>query len=210
LTLIIIATTKTFGQPLKDSVVDIDGNVYHTIKIGTHIWLMENLKVTHYRNGDVIPTEKESWKMTDSKTGSYFTYIDDTNNIKSYERQYNWFVLTDPRIIAPIGYHIATFEDWCDLMKQFCVDSTKIKIPLDGDIKIKDTTDLFSALNVFHAYKGGWKAKNILYWWLPPRTLDEQTCCDIFGAITFFKDKLLFECTANLQTMKYSLICVKD
>ena len=34
---------------------DIDGNHYQTVRIGNQIWMAENLRVAHYRNGDAIP-----------------------------------------------------------------------------------------------------------------------------------------------------------
>ena len=47
---------------------DIDGNVYETIQIGEQLWMAENLKVTHYQNGDEIPTNlnDSSWQFTTS------------------------------------------------------------------------------------------------------------------------------------------------
>ncbi|MFM7031779.1 MAG: hypothetical protein ACKOX4_04585, partial [Bacteroidota bacterium] len=50
---------------------DIDGNTYHTIKIGTQCWTQSNLKVSKYRNGDNIQSglSNSAWQNTTS--GAY-------------------------------------------------------------------------------------------------------------------------------------------
>src|SRR4051794_40846365 len=35
-------------------VVDVDGNRYETITIGTQVWMKRNLAVAHYKNGDPV------------------------------------------------------------------------------------------------------------------------------------------------------------
>jgi len=46
-----------------DTVTDIDGNIYETVQIGDQLWMAENLKVTHYNNGDPVTyiTSEEHW-----------------------------------------------------------------------------------------------------------------------------------------------------
>jgi len=53
--------TSTSDEPFVDhtgeigTVIDIDGNTYPTIGIGGQIWMAENLRVTHFRNGEEVP-----------------------------------------------------------------------------------------------------------------------------------------------------------
>ncbi len=56
---------------IEGAVTDIDGNVYQTITIGNQEWMIENLKVTHYRNGDPIPTGHNNADWTNLSTGAY-------------------------------------------------------------------------------------------------------------------------------------------
>jgi hypothetical protein len=50
-------------EPARSGVTDIDGNVYDTVVIGTQVWMVQNLKVTKYRNGDPIAniSDKTAW-----------------------------------------------------------------------------------------------------------------------------------------------------
>lgn len=97
------------------TVTDIDGNVYKTIKIGDKWWMAENLKVTHYRNGDVIPniTDDTEWKNLTS--GAYSNYNNDVDNVATYGRLYNWCAVDDSRKIAPAGWHVPTDDEWKEL-----------------------------------------------------------------------------------------------
>lgn len=87
-------------------VTDFDGNSYQTIEIGDQCWMMENLKVTHYRNGDPIPNVTDHGTWIGLTTGAYCDYNNDTSNVAVYGRLYNWFAIDDSRNIAPEGWHV--------------------------------------------------------------------------------------------------------
>lgn len=90
---------------------DIDGNVYYTVKIGDQWWMAENLKVTHYRDGNSIPLVTDgSW---DGLTvGAYCEYYNDADKAEAYGRLYNWYAVDDSRNIAPEGWHVPSDADW--------------------------------------------------------------------------------------------------
>ena len=93
------------------TVTDIDGNVYQTVQIGDQLWMAENLKVTHYRNGDPIPHVIADGNWTSTFSGAYCYYDNDPDNGDTYGALYNWYAVDDARNIAPEGWHIPTDEE---------------------------------------------------------------------------------------------------
>jgi len=106
---------KDGPDPDCGTVTDIDGNVYQTVTIGDQVWMLENLKVTHYRNGDPIPNVTVGWVWEGLSTGAYCEYDNDIINVATYGRLYNWFAVDDSRSIAPEGWHVPTDEEWKQL-----------------------------------------------------------------------------------------------
>ncbi|NQU67474.1 MAG: fibrobacter succinogenes major paralogous domain-containing protein [Candidatus Marinimicrobia bacterium] len=99
-------------EPNNNTVTDIDGNVYETVTIGAQIWLAENLKVTHYRNGDPIPTGYSDSEWSDLSTGAFAIYHDDPANEDTYGNLYNWYAVDDSRGVCPEGWHVPTDAEW--------------------------------------------------------------------------------------------------
>jgi uncharacterized protein (TIGR02145 family) len=100
----------------QEKVIDIDGNVYNTVKIGDQVWMQENLKTTRYRNGDSILNVIADTQWSALTTGGYCNYDNDTNNVKTYGRLYNWYAVKDSKGLTPKDWHIPTNDEWKTLM----------------------------------------------------------------------------------------------
>ena len=129
-----------------DMVIDKDGNVYQIIKIGNQWWMAENLKVTHYRNGDAIPEVTDNSEWVDLTSGAYCAYDNDTSNVDTYGYLYNWYAVIDSRNISPAGWHVPTDEEWKELemylgMSQSEADNVEWRgTDEGGKLKSTDTT----------------------------------------------------------------------
>jgi len=98
-----------------NSVTDVDGNVYTTVKIGNQIWMVENLKVTHYRDSSVIPNIINDTIWSTLTTGAYSWYANDSTNKDSYGALYNFYAVIDSCGLCPEGWHIPTESEWLAL-----------------------------------------------------------------------------------------------
>ncbi len=96
------------------TITDIDGNVYHTVTIGSQTWMAENLKTTKFRNGDPVPNITEDLGMP-KKLYGYSDYEHDPNYSTIYGRLYDWYVVMDTRNIAPEGWHVPSESEWTTL-----------------------------------------------------------------------------------------------
>jgi len=134
------------------TITDMDGNVYKIVKIGTQWWTAENLKVTHYRNGDAIPnvTEDPAWSVLTS--GAYCNYNNDTTLVALHGRLYNWYAATDTRGIAPPGFHVPTEAEWLTLCN-YCGGKNRAAIMLK-----ESGTEHWNSPNNFSTNESGFTA----------------------------------------------------
>jgi uncharacterized protein (TIGR02145 family) len=95
-----------------DSIADIEGNVYHTVQIGTQWWMAENLRVTRFANGDSIPYLKDATDWAATEAGAYCFYDNRSSFSETYGNLYNWYVAGDERGVCPAGWHVPSDEEW--------------------------------------------------------------------------------------------------
>ncbi len=167
------------------TVTDYDGNTYFTVEIGSQCWMAQNLKVTHYRNGDPIPNVTDAGEWEGLSTGAYCDYGNDPANVETYGRLYNWYAVDDSRNIAPEGWHVATDDEWKQLemhlgMSQAEADDIGLRGTDEGG-KLKETGTVhwyppntgatnesgFSALPGGYRYNDGYfggMGSNALFW----------------------------------------------
>ena len=117
--------------------IDFDGNIYDTIIIGDQEWMIENFKVTHYRNGDPILNETNENTWIELSAGAYCIYNNDPSFIESYGCLYNWFAVNDLRGLAPEGWHIPTDQEIKELemylgMTEFSANNTGMRGTNEG------------------------------------------------------------------------------
>lgn len=112
--------SESDGQPCPDAptVTDVDGNVYQTIQINDQCWMKSNLKASHYRNGEPIPTGHENEVWDQLTGGAYAVYYNPFVDLSPAEMKsaygllYNWYAAVDNRHICPEGWRLPGDDDW--------------------------------------------------------------------------------------------------
>lgn len=154
------------------TVTDIDGNVYTTVRIGTQLWTVENLRTTRYNDGSSITAGLGENAWRDVVTGAYAIYQDDNTNNTIYGKLYNWNAVNTGKL-APAGWHVPTRAEW-ETLVAYLGGST-----VAGG-KMKSTSSLWLAPNLdasnssgFSALPSGYRSNSgsyeqlthTAYWW---------------------------------------------
>ena len=169
----ILITASVIISSCSGGARDRDGNRYKMVKIGKQEWMAENLKVSHFRNGDTIPEAKsaEEWvRFAEKGKPAWCIIQNDPENDKKYGRLYNWYTVNDPRGLAPKGFHVATDDEWRQLTNFLgggMIAALKMRSTGFADNLNETNQDSFSGL------PGGLRANNGTfygfysygYWW---------------------------------------------
>lgn len=148
---------------------DIDGNVYQIKTIGSQIWMIENLKVSKFNDGTIIPELQENLAWN-SNTNSASCRIDNDK----YGKLYNFYAIADNHKLCPSGWHVPSDSEWKTMemflgMTQIQVDSTGLRGTGEGgELKISGCNpEGWSCTNVgatnssgFSALAGGYRYDN--------------------------------------------------
>lgn len=99
------------------------------ISIGNQVWMLDNLNVDKFRNGDSIPQAKtdEEWENAGINGQPAWCYYDNNpDNGKRYGKLYNWHAVNDSRGLAPKGWHIPSAQEWIVLLDNLSVVSGRL------------------------------------------------------------------------------------
>ncbi len=111
--LLFVFVSFLFGCKNSESSID-------EVQIGNQIWMTKNLNVDKFRNGDRILEVRtaEEWRSAaNNKTPAWCYFNNDSTMGENFGRLYNWFAVTDPRGLAPEGWHMPSLKDWESLVK---------------------------------------------------------------------------------------------
>ena len=104
------------------TVTDIDSNTYNTVQIGNQCWMKENMRTTHYANGESIALGSS----TSTTTAYRYNPNNNSSNVSTYGYLYNWKAVmgglssssanpSGVQGICPNGWHVPSDAEWTQL-----------------------------------------------------------------------------------------------
>lgn len=188
-----------------------------TVAICDQVWMLKNLDVSTYRNGDPIPEVTDYAEWDNLTTGAWCYNNNDPANGTTYGKLYNWFAVNDPRGLAPAGWHVPSDGEWYQLYT--CIDAMPPAGNIGGKMKEPGTSHWLSPNNDatnssgFTALPGGQRASygafdlpgSIGTWW--SSTADFTN--DAYIRTLIWWDGFPYSGSSN-KHQGFSVRCVKD
>jgi len=97
-----------------DQVIDMDENVYHSVTIGSQVWLKENLKTIKFNDNTSIPNLKEDVDWANTFSPAYCWYYNIVDRTSDKGILYNWYAVNTKKL-CPVGWHVPSDQEWKDL-----------------------------------------------------------------------------------------------
>ena len=182
-----------------------------TVTIGDKVWMIKNLNVSTFRNGDIIKEAKTSleWrKALAAGEPAWCYYNNDAFNGEKYGKLYNIHAYFDSREIAPTGFRIPSQLDWMDLEGNFDTELiNKVKSSSGWKHNKNGTNE-----SGFSGQPGGYRSANGVfygigesaYWWGHAEIGTNP--CATFGIEDFNDEFSIGEDKAG----GYSIRCLKE
>ncbi len=236
----LVSMSDSIAFNATDTVMDVEENVYRTIKIGNRLWMIDNLRTTKLNDGTPITNiTTDDIKYANGVSGVLrttpaFSWHTNLNyNKNTYGGLYNWFAL-ETKKLAPVGWRVATKEDWAELESYlaangFNYDGTK---STDGSVSkiLKSlTSDIFwSSSAVKGSVGNNIKANNKSGLSLMPSGFRDGNSWGVAGNVAGYWTASMYDSTSSnsrnfsvadtgiIQTrtdvkqMAFAVRCVKD
>ena len=186
-----------------------------TIHIGNQEWMIDNLNVNTFRNGDPIPCANSIEEFIElGKEGkpAYCIYDNDPKNEQKYGKLYNYFSVIDPRGLAPEGFHVPTYEDIDVLSKFVNTNGSKLKSEKLWKGDSSENESGFTALPAGKAIQTG-VYKNIKEsgdWWVSPTLLYRESDSRTFSTFSLVAGRDNIVRVSTVAESGLSIRCLKN
>jgi uncharacterized protein (TIGR02145 family) len=195
------------------SSIRFDNHVYQLVGIGNQCWFKENLQTRVYRNCDSIAGGMTSDQWISTRRGAQAAFQDDEEYAASYGRLYNYYAVSDPRGLCPIGFRVPYYSDWILLGNAVNAVSDLKASPSDSPPWNGTNLSGFTALpngtrtgGTFWHWQGYWSK-----WWILSPVNDGNTWQMVIGPgldlRRLWPDAMTYD---SGRTEGFAVRCIKD
>jgi uncharacterized protein (TIGR02145 family) len=109
------------------SVIDIEGNIYKTVLIGSQIWMTENLRTGTFNNNTSIPNVIDNAAWTTLTTPAFCWFNNNDSYKPTYGALYNWYTVNAGNL-CPSGWHVPSDDEYMTLEAYLGMTSDQLNL----------------------------------------------------------------------------------